>query len=133
MSESVVSSNAPISTSVNAAHRLPNREVAVRDRLLEGIPKIVSLSTGRVEGNSPLSNFDLPGNHEVNWTGPHGGSLYTRCEMSTPQPTPRPNESLEVPVEELLRRGRPHPAYGEHVIEDLTSEEADAFLEAVLS
>lgn len=54
-------------------------------------------------------------------------------EMSTPQPKPTPNESLEVTVEEMLLRGKPHPAYGEHVIEDLTDEEADAFLEAVLS
>ncbi len=54
-------------------------------------------------------------------------------EMSTPQHEPTPNESLELPVEELLRRGRTHPPYGEQVIEDLTPEEADAFLAAVLS
>lgn len=54
-------------------------------------------------------------------------------EMSTPQPEPAANESLEFPVEELLRRGRPHPPYGEQVIEDLTPEEAEAFLAAVRS
>lgn len=54
-------------------------------------------------------------------------------EMSISQPDPTANESLELPVEELLRRGRPHPPYGEHVIEDLTPEEAQAFLDAVRS
>ena len=54
-------------------------------------------------------------------------------EMSTPHPEPRPDESVELPVDELLRRGRPHPPYGEQVIDDLTAEEADAFLDAVLS
>jgi hypothetical protein len=53
--------------------------------------------------------------------------------MSTPQPESNANESLELPVEVLLRRGRPHPPYGEQVIDDLTPEEADAFLDAVLS
>lgn len=55
--------------------------------------------------------------------------------MSTPQPQhiPAEGESLELPVEELLRRARPHVPYGEQVIDDLTAEEADAFLDAVLS
>ena len=53
--------------------------------------------------------------------------------MSTPQPESAPNESLELPVEELLRRGKPHPPCGEQVIEDLTPEEAEAFLAAVLT
>jgi len=53
--------------------------------------------------------------------------------MSNPQPEPTPNESLEFHVEELLRRGRPHLPYGEQVIEDLTPEEAEVFLAAVLS
>ncbi len=52
-------------------------------------------------------------------------------EMSIPNPEPTPSESLEVSVEELLRRVRPMPAYGELVIDDLTAEEADAFLAAV--
>ena len=53
--------------------------------------------------------------------------------MSTPQPERTNTESLELPVEEVLRRGRPHLPYGEQVIEDLSPEEADAFLAAVLS
>ncbi len=53
--------------------------------------------------------------------------------MSTPQFESAPNESLELPVEELLRRGKPHPPCGEQVIEDLTPEEAEAFLAAVLN
>jgi hypothetical protein len=40
-------------------------------------------------------------------------------------------ESLELPVEELLRRGRPLPPHAEMVIEDLTEEEGAAFLSAV--
>ncbi|HZJ50882.1 MAG TPA: hypothetical protein VFF07_08520 [Actinomycetota bacterium] len=53
--------------------------------------------------------------------------------MSTPHPESSASESLELPVEELLRRARPHPPYGEMVIDDLTKEEAEAFLDAVLS
>lgn len=54
-------------------------------------------------------------------------------EMSTPHAEPTPDENLELPVDELLRRGRSHPPYGEQVIDDLTPEEAEAFLDAVLS
>lgn len=54
-------------------------------------------------------------------------------EMSTPEPQPIKTESLELPVAELLRRAKAHPAYGEDVIDDLTSEEADAFLAAIRS
>lgn len=53
--------------------------------------------------------------------------------MSNAYPEPTPHDSLELPVEEMLRRGRPHPPYGEQVIDDLTPEEAEAFLAAVLS
>lgn len=53
--------------------------------------------------------------------------------MSTPEPQPIKTESLELPVAELLRRAKAHPAYGEDVIDDLTSEEADAFLAAIRS
>lgn len=53
--------------------------------------------------------------------------------MSTPEREPEQGESLELPVEELLRRARPLPPYGEMVIEDLSAEEADGFLAAVLS
>lgn len=52
-------------------------------------------------------------------------------EMATPQHKHTPPENLELPVEEVLRRAKPHPPHGEHVIEDLTDEEAEAFLEAV--
>jgi hypothetical protein len=38
---------------------------------------------------------------------------------------------LELPVEELLRRARPLPPGDEMVIEDLSSEEGEAFLAAV--
>jgi len=54
-------------------------------------------------------------------------------EMSTPEPKPIRTESLELPVEELLRRAKLHPPYGEDVIDDLTPEEAEAFLAAVRS
>lgn len=51
--------------------------------------------------------------------------------MST-QPTPsKDDESLELPVEELLRRARPMPPHDEMVIHDLTEEEASLFLEAI--
>lgn len=54
-------------------------------------------------------------------------------EMSTPAPEPRPSESMELSVEEVLRHARLHPPYGEMVIDDLDEDEADAFLAAVLS
>ena len=53
--------------------------------------------------------------------------------MSTADPTPEHDEGLELPVEEVLRNVPVHPPYGEDVIDDLTPEEADAFLAAVLS
>ena len=53
--------------------------------------------------------------------------------MSRPRSEPSATPNLELPVDELLRRGRPHPPYGEQVIDDLTPEEADAFLAAVLN
>jgi len=65
---------------------------------------------------------------------PHAGTSPTLThEMSTPDPAPEHDENLELPVDELLQRAKVHPPYGEHVIDDLTSEEADAFLDAVLS
>ena len=42
------------------------------------------------------------------------------------------NECLELPVEELLKRARPLPPHSEMVIDDLTSEEGEAFLAAAL-
>jgi hypothetical protein len=40
-------------------------------------------------------------------------------------------ESLEFPVEELLRRARPLPPHQEMLIDDLTEEEGAAFLETL--
>jgi len=54
-------------------------------------------------------------------------------EMATPQHRHLRSESRELPVDEVLRRSRPHPPQGEHAIDDLTDAEADEFLEAVLS
>jgi hypothetical protein len=38
---------------------------------------------------------------------------------------------MELPVEKLLRRARPLPPHEEMVIDDLTPEEGEAFLEAI--
>ncbi len=54
-------------------------------------------------------------------------------EMSTHAPSPLRTRAFELPVEALLRRGKPHLPYGEQVIDDLTPEEAEAFLDAVVS
>lgn len=53
-------------------------------------------------------------------------------EMATPQHQPRQPASRELPVETVLARAKPHPPYGEHVIDDLTDDEAEAFLDAAL-
>ncbi len=54
--------------------------------------------------------------------------------MSSDPATPVPRQqSLELPVEELLRRVKPMPPPAEFVIDDLTPEEGEAFLEAVRS
>jgi len=55
--------------------------------------------------------------------------------MSTARNEPGPpvTESLELPVDELLRRSRPLPPHSEMVIDDLTPEEGEAFLEAIRS
>lgn len=66
-------------------------------------------------------------------TTARGPAPTLRREMSTPHPAPEHDENLELPVEELLQRATVHPPYGEQVIDDLTPEEADAFLDAVLS
>lgn len=53
--------------------------------------------------------------------------------MST-NPVPATHtDSLELPVEELLRRAKPMPPPEKFVIDDLTPEEGEAFLEAVRS
>lgn len=52
--------------------------------------------------------------------------------MSSTDPAKtRDTESLELPVPELLRRGRPLPPLGEMLIDDLTEEEGAAFLAAL--
>lgn len=52
-------------------------------------------------------------------------------EMSTEPLQPHHEDSLELPVEELLRRARPLPSPDEMVIDDLTEAEGDAFLAAL--
>lgn len=52
--------------------------------------------------------------------------------MSTEPLQPSHEDSLEPPVEELLRRASPLPPPDEMVIDDLTKAEGDAFL-AVLT
>jgi hypothetical protein len=52
-------------------------------------------------------------------------------EMSIEPIHPSHGESLELPVEELLRRARPLPPHEEMVIDDLTEEEGAAFLAAL--
>ena len=51
--------------------------------------------------------------------------------MSTDPIQPSPGKSLELPVEELLRRARPLPPREDMVIDDLSPEEGDAFLAAL--
>lgn len=58
-----------------------------------------------------------------------GGSLTD--EMTT-DPAHRSEESLELSVEELLRRARPLPPRGATVIDDLDDDEAEAFFKAIL-
>ncbi len=45
----------------------------------------------------------------------------------------RQTESLELPVAELLRRARPLPPLEEMVIDDLSDDEAEAFLATLRS
>jgi hypothetical protein len=51
--------------------------------------------------------------------------------MSTEPVQPRHSESLELTVEELLRRARPLPPHDEMVIDDLSEDEGAAFLAAL--
>jgi hypothetical protein len=54
--------------------------------------------------------------------------------MATEQAQPRDHEpTLELSVEELLRRARPLPAPEEMAIDELASDEGQAFLVAVRS
>jgi hypothetical protein len=52
-------------------------------------------------------------------------------EMSTESLPPRRLDSLELPVDELLRRARPLPPREEMMIDDLSGEEGAAFLAAL--
>jgi hypothetical protein len=52
-------------------------------------------------------------------------------EMSTDPIQPSQGKSLELPVEELLRRARPLPPREDMVIDDLSTEEGEAFLAAL--
>jgi hypothetical protein len=52
--------------------------------------------------------------------------------MSTARHEHQPHESRELPVDELLERARPLPPHVEMVFDDLTPEEGEAFLAAVL-
>lgn len=45
-----------------------------------------------------------------------------------PSDATKSTQSLELPVEELLRRGRPFPPHEEMIIEGLTDDEEEAFL-----
>jgi hypothetical protein len=51
--------------------------------------------------------------------------------MSNPNPEPSRGRTLELPVDELLRRARPLPPHADMVIDDLTEEEGAAFLAAL--
>ena len=64
------------------------------------------------------------------WSGPPM-PLTLADEMSTEPVQSSQGESLELPVEELLRRGRPLPPHEKMLIDDLTEEEGAAFLAAL--
>jgi hypothetical protein len=53
---------------------------------------------------------------------------YRGGEMSSEPVQPVESTSLELPVEELLRRARPLPPHDEMVIEDIDEAETAAFL-----
>jgi hypothetical protein len=53
--------------------------------------------------------------------------------MSNDAVPARPTDSLELPVEELLRRARPLPPLEDMVIEDLSDDERESFLAALRS
>jgi hypothetical protein len=51
--------------------------------------------------------------------------------MSSEPIVPRSDDSLELPVDELIRRARPLPSHEEMAIDDLTDEEGEAFLDSL--
>ena len=67
-------------------------------------------------------------------TGVRGRVGRRRLRQVSTQPTNTGQpEHEELPVEELLRRARPFPSHEEMAIDDLSDEEAAAFLAAVES
>ncbi len=72
-------------------------------------------------GSPAQSNPDLAGHHRS----------YTWREMNIEPVQPRRRESLELPVDELVRRARPLPPHEAMVIDDLSEEEGAAFLAAL--
>ena len=92
--------------SVNRAHR----------------PHVYGLSpTGLPAGSLNLSEHQGPGPSRITYP----------CHMTVQPAGDRPGASLEVPREELLRRGRPIASLQQLVIEELTDDEADAFWAAL--
>ena len=65
-------------------------------------------------------------------TPPQLGTRRLGISMATPQHQPKRSESRELPVETVLQRASTHPPYGKHIIDDLTDDEAEAFLDAAL-
>jgi hypothetical protein len=53
------------------------------------------------------------------------------CEMSSESVEPMHLPTLELPVEELLRRAKPLPPHDEMLIDDLDEAEGTAFLAAL--
>lgn len=100
-----------------------------------GLTKRFRGTCAAVERDMMTSSGPSPAS-STRWQGTLRAARRTvTVEMSTPHhdAVPSDGESLELPVDELLRRGRPHLPYGEQVIDDLTPEEGEAFLDAVRS
>lgn len=66
------------------------------------------------------------------WVPTRGGAIAVDLVVVSSEPVhPNRSGSLELPVEELLRRARPLPPHDEMVIDDITVEEGAAFLIAL--
>lgn len=61
------------------------------------------------------------------------GGRTLQVEMSITEPEPGQDECGDSSVEDVLRHVPIHSPYGTDVIDDLTQEEAEAFLDAVRS
>lgn len=55
---------------------------------------------------------------------------YRRTDMPIDPLPARDDESLELPVDEVLRRARPLPPHSEMMIDELSDEEGEAFIAA---